>query len=60
MNHIGISNFLQPVGLLRYCDIFQIKGFDIETDFCNLSSQDLDEMNITDEEHRSLILDAGK
>ncbi|XP_072024214.1 uncharacterized protein [Amphiura filiformis] len=60
MNHIGISNFLEPVGLLRYCDVFQIKGYDVETDFCTLTSEDLDDMNIKDEDHRATLLHAAQ
>ena len=60
MNHIGINNFLEPVGLQRYSDVFQIKGYDVESDFCLLNDHDLDEMKITDPEHRGILLRAGE
>lgn len=60
MNHIGIHNFLEPVGLLHYQEVFQIKGYDVESDFCTLTPEDLDEMKISDGEHRATLLHAGK
>ena len=60
MNHIGINNFLEPLGLLQYSDVFQIKGYDVESDFCLLNDNDLNEMKITDPEHRGILLRAGE
>ncbi|XP_038051455.1 uncharacterized protein LOC119739034 [Patiria miniata] len=59
MNDIGINKFLGPLGLHQYADIFQIKGYDVESDFCTLDKDDLDAMNITDKEHRGTILQAA-
>ena len=59
MNDIGINKFLGPLGLLQYADIFQIKGYDVESDYCTLDKGDLDAMNITHVEHRETILQAG-
>ena len=59
MNDIGINKFLGPLGLLQYAEIFQIKGYDVESDFCSLNTGDLDAMNITHAGHRETILQAG-
>ncbi|XP_033625717.1 uncharacterized protein LOC117288950 [Asterias rubens] len=59
MNDIGINKFLGPLGLLQYAEIFQIKGYDVESDFCSLNTGDLDAMNITHAGHRETILQAA-
>ncbi|XP_071480296.1 uncharacterized protein [Diadema antillarum] len=59
MNEFGIGKFLEPLGLIQYAEIFKIKGFDVETDICNIDEEDLTEMGIEDIEHRQLILHAA-
>ncbi|XP_071958819.1 uncharacterized protein [Antedon mediterranea] len=60
MNSKGISNFLHPIGLMQYEEIFKIKGYDIESDFPNLDEDDLNQMKIFNKEHRRLILEAAQ
>ncbi|KAK3086301.1 hypothetical protein FSP39_016535 [Pinctada imbricata] len=52
----GIQTFLADLGLVQYLDMFLMKGYDSEDDLSHLSDCDLDDMMITDPDHRQLIL----
>ena len=55
---IPIREFLETMGLVQYLDMFVIKGFDNESDIATLDENDLDDMLISDEDHRHQILQA--
>ena len=55
----GVKQFLRSLNLERYYDMFLAKGFDLESDICNLNSSDLDSMYISEDRHRNQILEAG-
>lgn len=57
---IPIREFLETMGLVQYLDMFVIKGFDNESDIATLDENDLDDMLISDEDHRHQILQAGE
>ncbi|XP_070575214.1 uncharacterized protein [Ptychodera flava] len=56
----AIASFLEPLDLMQYLEVFQTKGYDKELDICNLTHNDLDELGITDDDHRGMILDAAE
>ncbi|XP_077983474.1 uncharacterized protein LOC144438292 [Glandiceps talaboti] len=56
----AIESFLEPLDLMQYLEIFQTKGYDRETDFSTLTDVDLDELGITDDDHRGMILHAAE
>ncbi|XP_064599207.1 uncharacterized protein LOC135465792 isoform X2 [Liolophura sinensis] len=54
----GVKEFLMELGLEQYYEIFVTKGFDCESDVNNLQDDDLDAMEISDPNHRQLLLTA--
>ena len=56
----GVKEFLRSLSLERYYDMFLAKGFDLESDICNLDTTDLDSMYISEDRHRKQILEAGR
>ncbi|XP_050398092.1 uncharacterized protein LOC126816006 [Patella vulgata] len=51
----GVQHFLQELGLPQYYEAFVTKGYDMETDLLDLNDDDLDEMRITQKEHRVVL-----
>lgn len=52
--------FLNDLGLGRYLQMFQAKGYDRESDLVDLAEEDLDQMHVDSEQDRQTILEAGK
>nr|XP_002741570.1 PREDICTED: uncharacterized protein LOC100377597 [Saccoglossus kowalevskii] len=56
MDDCAIVSFLEPIGLMQYLETFQTKGYDRESDFCRLTDTSLDDLEITDIDHRNALL----
>ncbi|XP_013391172.1 uncharacterized protein LOC106159430 [Lingula anatina] len=60
MNYDGVRNFLRSLDLSQYFEMFKTKGYERESDLVDLDEKDLDDLLITDPEHRRLVLVASQ
>lgn len=54
------SSFLNDLKLKEYSDRFLTQGYDGFADIARISRQDLEGLNVINEDHQRVILEAGK